>query len=420
MNKHKLKHRFFLIVFLSGVLNSLIFFIWISLRFSPIIPQLQFIKNKAIINEIDNKYLNEKKFYYDLNEFEKNHDIFIEIKSSNNECIRCSDERNHFFIDTKLVIVENNIYELKIYGKTNLNMGNAIFKLILFQIFVSFIIYVLIYLFSRNLILAPLETLISNIRNYKFGKKPKKTNINTEFDLINNEFLDLTYSIEKEKQEQNRIIASIAHDIKTPLTTIIGYSDLLSEQNLDKDSKLYNKKINEKAKHIKDLLNSFDDYLVNELNSELEIKEFTIEEITNYLNDDFKLELENKNIKLNITTKLKKEIIYVDIIKFKRIFANIISNSVRYVKNPGKINIYINKNDKDYIFKIKDNGPGASEEIINDIFNLLYTTDYSRKLSGLGLSICKEFVEKHNGKIKAYNEKGFVIEFTIPIDKVTE
>ena len=167
-------------------------------------------------------------------------------------------------------------------------------------------------------------------------------------------------------------------------------------------------------------VNSFDDYLVNELNSELEIKEFTIEEITNYLNDDFKLELENKNIKLNITTKLKKEIIYVDLIKFKRIFANIISNSVRYVKNPGKINIYINKNDKDYIFKIKDNGPGASEEILNDIFNPLYTTDYSRKLSGLGLSICKEFVEKHNGTINAYNEKGFVIEFTIPIDKVTE
>ena len=59
----------------------------------------------------------------------------------------------------------------------------------------------------------------SNIRNYKFGKKPKKTDLNTEFDLINNEFVDLTYSIEKEKQEQNRIIASIAHDIKTPLTT---------------------------------------------------------------------------------------------------------------------------------------------------------------------------------------------------------
>ena len=72
MNKHKLKHRFFLIIFLSGVLNFLIFFIWISIRFSPIIPQLQFIKNEAIINEIDNKYLNEKKFFYDLNEFEKN------------------------------------------------------------------------------------------------------------------------------------------------------------------------------------------------------------------------------------------------------------------------------------------------------------------------------------------------------------
>ena len=57
------------------------------------------------------------------------------------------------------------------------------------------------------------------------------------------------------------------------------------------------------------------------------------------------------------------------------------------------------------------------EKIINKIFEPLFTTDESRKNSGLGLSICKEFVEMHGGQIKAYNDKGLSIEFTIPINK---
>ena len=69
-----------------------------------------------------------------------------------------------------------------------------------------------------------------------------------------------------------------------------------------------------------------------------------------------------------------------------------------------------------YIFKISDNGKGVDENIIDKLFNPFFTTDKSRKISGLGLSICKEFVELHGGSIKANNiKKGFEIEFTILI-----
>ena len=58
-----------------------------------------------------------------------------------------------------------------------------------------------------------------------------------------------------------------------------------------------------------------------------------------------------------------------------------------------------------------------TEKIISKIFEPLFTTDESRKNSGLGLSICKEFVEMHGGHIKAYNNQGLSIEFTIPIER---
>ena len=100
--------------------------------------------------------------------------------------------------------------------------------------------------------------------------------------------------------------------------------------------------------------------------------------------------------------------------KFKRIFANLITNSIRFLDNNGIITILIFEKDDMICFKVKDNGPGVAKDIITKIFDPLFTTDSSRKISGLGLSICKEFIEMHNGKIKAYNDNGLVIEFNIP------
>ena len=69
---------------------------------------------------------------------------------------------------------------------------------------------------------------------------------------------------------------------------------------------------------------------------------------------------------------------------------------------------------------VSDNGKGVDENILDKIFDPLFTTDNSRKISGLGLSICREFVEMHGGTIKAYNNLGLTIEFTIPKEQTKE
>ena len=68
---------------------------------------------------------------------------------------------------------------------------------------------------------------------------------------------------------------------------------------------------------------------------------------------------------------------------------------------------------------IVDDGPGTDEKILDKIFEPLFTTDNSRKISGLGLSICKEFIELHKGSIKAYNNNGLTIKFDLPEYKVS-
>ena len=96
--------------------------------------------------------------------------------------------------------------------------------------------------------------------------------------------------------------------------------------------------------------------------------------------------------------------------------ANIISNSIRYLpKDTGEINVMITRENNYIKFVISDNGCGIDDKIINNVFNPFFTTDNSRKISGLGLSICKEFVEMHNGNISCRNNNGLVVEFTLPV-----
>ena len=114
------------------------------------------------------------------------------------------------------------------------------------------------------------------------------------------------------------------------------------------------------------------------------------------------------------------DVIKIDVKRIRRIISNIIDNSVRYIKTNGIIKINVESIENYYKFTISDNGKGVDENIIHKIFDPLFTTDNSRKTSGLGLSICREFVEMHGGTIKAYNNLGLTIEFTIPKEQTKE
>lgn len=86
---------------------------------------------------------------------------------------------------------------------------------------------------------------------------------------------------------------------------------------------------------------------------------------------------------------------------------------MRYLNENGCILIEITSDKDNFFFHFKDNGQGVDGNIIDKIFEPLFTTDNSRKISGLGLSICKEFVLMHEGSITCYNDNGFNIDFSI-------
>ena len=317
---------------------------------------------------------------------------------------------------TKFFEYNDNIYIIKLHKETNTEDIPALNNFIIFEIIVILVI-VLIFLETTNQrVFSPVERLQKSIKNYKFGIKPSKTSGHSEFDIIQNNFVELVDALEDEKEKQNRIIASISHDIKTPLTSILGYSDRLLNAKLDENRKNdYIEKIHNKAITLRDLTEEFDDYLSCNLKDTLKREDIPINDFLNVIRKDYKDDLAEKGIKLFIQNDCEGEVLHIDSAKMKRVFSNIIANSARYTPKKGKINIKCKKIDKYIEFTISDNGEGVAEKDLNRIFEPLFTSDPSRKISGLGLSICKEIVENHGGYIYARNNenKGLDIIFTI-------
>ena len=413
MKTKPLNIRVILFFILLAVINIILIFGWLNVKITPSLSKIDEFKI-SVSNELRKDYSNIDELINNLDEYSKEKDINYNLVDSNNKVIKDSEKGLSFF--TSFIEVDNELYYIEFTSTNVKGINNLIKEASVFQIIVFLIIFLFVFIAARLTIIKPTEGIINDIKNYKFGKKIERKPIRGELGLIQNEFVSLTERLDLEKKEQHRIISSISHDIKTPLTSIIGYGDLIKEEDDLKIIKKHNNKITDKALNIKEILSTFDDYLVNYENAPLKLNKFIISDLVNKINNDYKLDLENNNIKLEVITKLNDEVIYIDGLKLKRIFSNLISNSIRYITSNGKITIEILKDDKDYIFKIKDNGKGVDEAILDKLFDPFYTTDKSRKISGLGLSICKEFVELHGGNIKAKNlKKGFEIEFTIPI-----
>lgn len=390
-----------------------------------LIPQLSSAiesNNERLNKDMDELIQNyrQKDLYQTSEQFAKERNLSIYLENTNGEVIFNNNpdiwKYKSIYYVTTFLQRDNQIYLVKIFRDTDTADIPALNNFILFEIIVILIIILIVFESTNQRIISPIEKVQRSIKNYKFGIKPSRTNGKTEIDVIQNNFVDLVDALEEEKEKQNRIIASISHDIKTPLTAIMGYSDRLLKANISEEKKQdYIEKINNKSLVLKELTEEFDDYLSCNLKDTLKREKIEIGEFLNQISKDYKEELGEKNIKLVFENEVKDEIMEVDILKLKRVFSNIISNSVRFLDKKGKIVIHVKQIDKYFEFTISDNGKGVPEKDLNKIFEPLFTSDPSRKISGLGLSICKEIVETHGGYIYARNnkDKGLDVIFTI-------
>lgn len=238
-------------------------------------------------------------------------------------------------------------------------------------------------------------------------------------ELIERQYIEL----KKLNIDKDRFISILAHDLKGPFSSIIGLLNMLikniSFNNLNeiKDSLLL---INEASKRAYNLL---DDILlwIRAESGKLPFKpnDLNLANICDEVIENMKSIASEKNIAIN--SILDNNItIFADSNMLKTILRNLISNAIKFSYENGKIELRADKNESNIIIKVSDNGIGIVPDTKNKLFDMTYirSTEGTKgeKGTGFGLLICKEFAEKHGGKIWAESEpgKGAIFYFVIP------
>lgn len=355
-------------------------------------------------------------------------EIFIYIENSKGDVIYERGRKNYKSLNitsVDMISKKGNSYMVKLVKPLKVEglIGVPIVKDILkVEIVVIGVILLLLTTIIYVKIVQPILSLQTDIYNYTLGIKPVRTNRRDEIGWLKNNFVELTKKLEYEKEIQNRIIASISHDIKTPLTSIMGYTERLKTKDIEKErQKKYIDIIYSKSQNIKELIDEFDDYLSYNLENSIKKEKISIRNLSLIAKEEYEDEITQLGIEFSIKSNCDEATINIDKSKIRRVFGNIISNSIKHMdKKDKKIEIIFKDIGHHILVSISDNGNGVNDNELDKIFKALYTSDKSRKVAGLGLSICKSAIEGHSGDIWAENNEfgGLTINFTLPKENI--
>ena len=248
------------------------------------------------------------------------------------------------------------------------------------------------------------------------------TRFSEKLNKIKYEYILSTKRAKEAEQKKNDLIMYMAHDLKTPLTSVIGYLSLLNEEQ-EISKKLQNKYIKialDKALRVEELTNQFFEITRYNLNDiPLNKTNIDLVMLLDQLVEEFYPMLEERNLKLNIT---KPNILMynADGDKLARAFGNLLKNAISYSYENTTITINMIENEENIEISFKNKGATNPEYKLERIFYKFYRPDETRQTNnggaGLGLAITKEIIELHNGKICAKSNDEF-IEFQIELKK---
>ena len=282
------------------------------------------------------------------------------------------------------------------------------FRLLLIAIFVVGSITSMI---AASLLTKPLEKLSSLAQHISHGDYSARLHIHSgdEIEALANDFNNMADTIEDniselhfsmEKQEQ--FMGSFAHELKTPMTSIIGYADLLRSQNMSEDET--NEAANyifSEGKRLESLSLKLLDLLVVKNQETILTPTDPALAVRNVINV-MKPELAKEHITLK--SSCRKGCCMMDIDLFQSLIINIIDNARKAIDDNGLIHVAGTVRDDNYVIIIKDNGRGMPPEEITRISEAFYRIDKSRSRAqggaGLGLAICSKIAEIHQAKIK--------------------
>jgi PAS domain S-box-containing protein len=226
---------------------------------------------------------------------------------------------------------------------------------------------------------------------------------------------------------KSEFLTNMSHELKTPLNSIIGFSDLLNEGipgPLNEKQKRYAQFIFSNGNNLLNIINDILELSKAEADEgELTIKEFSVDESINKSILAVLPQLRKKNIKLNYSSENNPLWISADENKFRQIMENLLGNAVKFTPADGSIDISSKQEGDLVTIKVKDTGIGIPEDSIDKIFKPFIQLESSLNRNfegtGLGLTLAKRYVEMHGGNISVESKigKGSCFRVELPVNR---
>lgn len=329
-------------------------------------------------------------------------------------------DKFYFAVTPKLINTE------KINSIGNVTYGTFLI-VFLFFLFVSLIFYSR---FTSKHLKTPLKYFRKGIRemerqNYStrldFHAQREFGEIRDAFNKMASKLEDVEMEKMKISKSKQRMIVDISHDLKTPITSIYGFSKLLydGEAKTKEDEKKYLKYIYNKSLYVSNLIEDFFSFSkLEDENFQFTYEIYDFAEWLRQVISEYYAEIERKEFDLHIDISHTPIMIAFDKKQMARAVINILSNAIKY--NLPKTTLWIKcyKNEDQVILIIADNGIGIRKELKKLIFDSFVRGDKSRGThegSGLGLAITKKIIERHKGTITLTSEEEAVTIFTITL-----
>ncbi|WP_240903777.1 sensor histidine kinase [Chengkuizengella sediminis] len=290
----------------------------------------------------------------------------------------------------------------------------------------AIVISIIITLFLSRFITVPLIQMKKATEKLSHGKSDVMLDTYREDELgdLSRSIQKLSNDLKRLKKERSEFLSNISHELRTPLTYLKGYADVLKRPNLTlKEREEFITIIQEEAENVTSLVEDLFDLAKMDQNEFLIRKERV--NCCNYLQEivaRFKPAYEENDVSLELFCD---ESIYVNIdrIRFGQVIHNFLDNALKYSSSNTRVQISVLKENQRIKIQISDEGEGIPKKDLSRIWDRLYRVDKSRSRvtggSGLGLTIAKEIIERHDGEVGVESEirKGTIFTIYLEIEE---
>ncbi|ANS51819.1 histidine kinase [Bacillus thuringiensis] len=288
----------------------------------------------------------------------------------------------------------------------------------------TFIVIFLILIRKKIVYLKLISDRVNDIANENLGLtieiegKDELAHLAQNINYMSKELKDKFEQERRLEYEKNELITNVSHDLRTPLTSIIGYLDLLKKGHYDSktQSQEYLETTYVKSQRLKYLIDELFEYTrLSGPDAKLNLNEFDLSGVLEQIVGEYMPIFEKEGLKPQKLITQEIIPIFMDVEKMVRVYENLFINAIKYSMKPSELSISLEKIGNKAILKVSNQVEKSPARDPNTLFERLYRGDQSRNSeqgTGLGLAVSKRIVKLHNGNIYAEYKEGWM-SFTV-------